>query len=55
MGSKQQQRWLWSAIDHRSGKMWAYVLAPHENSALLKLKALLQPFGLTRFYDAWAD
>ena len=54
VGSKQQQRWLWSAIDHRTGKMLAYVLAPHEDSALVKLKALLQPFGLTRFYtDAW--
>lgn len=54
VGSKQQQRWLWSAIDHRSGKMLAYVLASHEDSALVKLKALLQPFGLTRFYtDAW--
>jgi insertion element IS1 protein InsB len=52
--SKKQQRWLWSAIDHRSGKMLAYVLAPHEDSALVQLKALLQPFGLTRFYtDAW--
>ncbi len=54
VGFKEQQRWLWSALDHRSGKMLAYVLAPHEDSALLKLKALLQPFGLTHFYtDAW--
>ncbi len=54
VGSKKQQRWLGSAMDHRSGKMLAYVLAPHEDSALVKLKALLQPFGLTRFYtDAW--
>jgi insertion element IS1 protein InsB len=54
VGSKRQQRWLWSAIDHRTGKMLAYVLAPHEDSALVKLKVLLQPFGLTRFYtDAW--
>ncbi len=23
VGSKKQQRWLWSAIDHRTGKMLA--------------------------------
>jgi insertion element IS1 protein InsB len=34
--------------------MLAYVLAPHEDAALIKLKALLHPFGLTHFYtDAW--
>ncbi len=52
--SKKQQRWLWSAIDHRTGKMLAYVLAPHEDAALVKLKQLLHPFGLTHFYtDGW--
>jgi IS1 family transposase len=50
---KQQQRWLWSAIDHRIGKMLVYVLAPHQDTALVKLKALLQPFGLTHFYTGW--
>ena len=54
VGSKKQRRWLWSAIDHRTGKMLAYVLAPHEDVALVKLKALLQPFGLIHFYtDGW--
>jgi len=34
--------------------MLADVLAPHEDAALVKLKTLLQPFGLTHFYtDAW--
>ncbi len=52
--SKKQQRWLWSAIDHRTGKMLAYVLAPHEDAALVKLKQLLHPFGLAHFYtDGW--
>ena len=32
--SKAQQRWLWHAIDHRSGQILAYVLAPHEGDAL---------------------
>jgi insertion element IS1 protein InsB len=52
--SKQQQRWLWHAIDHNTGKVLAYVLAPHEDEAFLKLKTLLQPFGITRFFtDGW--
>ena len=54
--SKKQQRWLWHAIDHASGKILAYVLAPHEDSAFVQLKALLQPFGITRFFtDGWGS
>lgn len=52
--SKSQQRWLWHAIDHATGAVLAYVLAPHHDVAFLKLKALLTPFGITHFYtDGW--
>ncbi len=34
--SKQQQRWLWWAIDHDSGRVLAYVLATHEDEAFLQ-------------------
>jgi insertion element IS1 protein InsB len=52
--SKQQQRWLWLAIDHTTRKVLAYVLAPHEDQAFLELKALLEPFGIMQFYtDGW--
>ena len=52
--SKQQQRWLWHAIDHATGKVLAYVLAPHEDVAFLELKVLLKPFGITKFFtDGW--
>ncbi len=52
--SKQQRRWLWHAIDHATGKVLAYVLAPHEDSAFLELRTLLKPFGITRFFtDGW--
>ena len=52
--SKSQQRWLWHAIDHRSGQILAYVLAPHEDDALRQLKALLAPFKIEQFYtDGW--
>ena len=52
--SKQQQRWLWHAIDHCTGEVLAYVLSNHQDSAFLELKALLEPFGITQFYtDGW--
>lgn len=54
VGSKRQQRWLWHAIDHQTGQVPAYVLAPHVDAALLQLQALLTPFGIERFYtDRW--
>ena len=54
VGSKQQQRWLWHAIDHQTGAVLAYVLSDHKDAAFLELKALLEPFGITQFYsDGW--
>jgi insertion element IS1 protein InsB len=54
VGSKQQQRWLWHAIDHHTGEVLAYVLSNHQDSAFVQLKALLEPFGIMQFYtDAW--
>lgn len=54
VGSKAQQRWLWYAIDHATGKILAYVLGSRKDEAFIKLKALLEPFGITRFYtDDW--
>ena len=52
--SKQQQRWLWQAVDHATGEVLAYVLNTHEDRAFLELKALLQPFEIQHFYtDGW--
>nr|WP_315874339.1 IS1 family transposase [Leptothermofonsia sichuanensis] len=52
--SKQQQRWLWHAIDHHTGEVLAYVPSNHQDSAFLQLKALLEPFGIMQFYtDDW--
>ena len=54
VGKKDNQRWLWHAIDHHTGKVLAYVLGNHKDRVLLKLKELLEPFGITRFYtDDW--
>lgn len=54
VGNKNQQRWLWHAIDHVTGTVLAYVLAPHTDAALESLMQLLAPFGIERFYtDGW--
>jgi len=54
VGNKAHQRWLWHAIDHTSGEILAYVLGDRKDTVFLELKALLEPFGITRFYtDDW--
>ena len=52
--SEKVERWLWHAIDHTTGGVLADVLSPHQDSAFLELKSLLEPFGITQFCtDAW--
>ena len=52
--SKEHQRWLWHAIDHNTGKILAYTFGERTDEVFLKLKELLEPFGITRFYtDDW--
>jgi IS1 family transposase len=54
VGNKGNPRWLWHAIDHRTGKVLAYVFGRRKDEVFLQLKTLLEPFGLTRFYtDHW--
>jgi insertion element IS1 protein InsB len=52
--SKGQPRWLWHAIDHHTGTVLAYVFGRRQDTVFLELKALLEPFGITRsFTDGW--
>lgn len=54
VGKKDEQRWLWHAIDHESGQVLAYVLGTREDQAFLRLKTLLEPFGIKKYYtDDW--
>jgi len=54
VGNKHHPRWLWHAIDHTSGEILAYVFGDRKDTVFLELKALLEPFGITRFYtDGW--
>jgi insertion element IS1 protein InsB len=50
VGNKGNPRWLWHAIDHHTGKVLAYVFGRRQDTVFLKLKVLLEPFGITRYY-----
>jgi insertion element IS1 protein InsB len=54
VGSKRQQRWLWHALEHYTGQIFAYVFGTREDETFLHLKELFVPFGITHFYtDGW--
>ena len=54
VSKKKQPRWLWQALDHRTGTVLAYVFGRREDRAFLHLKALLKPFGIRRYLtDGW--
>ena len=51
---KKEPRWLWHALDHRTGKVLAYVFGRRKDEVFRQLQALLGPFGITRYYrDSW--
>jgi insertion element IS1 protein InsB len=50
VGAKERARWLWHALDHHTGRVLAYVVGSRKDATFLKLKALLAPFGITRYY-----
>jgi len=50
VGAKKTERWLWHALDHRRGRVLAYVVGTRKDAMFVKLKALLAPFGITRYY-----
>jgi insertion element IS1 protein InsB len=55
VGNKDAARWLWHAIDHHTGCVVAYAVGRRADQVFLELKALLAPFGVTRYYsDKWA-
>jgi insertion element IS1 protein InsB len=41
VGDKKNPRWLWHAIDRRTGKVLAYVFGRRKDEVFLKLKELL--------------
>jgi insertion element IS1 protein InsB len=54
VSSKKQPRWLWEALDHQTGRIVAYTFGRRADRALVKLKVLLEPLGIRRYYtDGW--
>jgi insertion element IS1 protein InsB len=54
VGNKSNQRWLWYAVDHAANTVLAYVFGKRKDVVFKKLKALLEPFGISRYYtDDW--
>ena len=50
VGAKESARWLWHALDHRTGRVLAYVVGTRKDATFRKLRALLVPFGITQYY-----
>ena len=54
VGKKSNPRWLWHAIDRRTGQVLAYVFGRRKDQVFLQLKKLLLPFGIKRYCtDGW--
>ena len=54
VGNKSNQRWLWYAVDHATNTVLAYVFGKRKDVVFKKLKALLEPLGISRYYtDDW--
>jgi len=54
VGKKSNPRGLWHAIDHTTSKILAYVFGTGKDEVFRQLPALLEPFGIGRFYsDDW--
>ena len=54
VGKKTNPRWLWHAIDRKTGQVLAYVFGRRKDEAFLQLKTLLEPFGIKQYCtDGW--
>ena len=54
VGNKSNQRWLWYAVEHKTNTVLAYVFGRRKDEVFRKLKDLLEPFGIQKFYtDDW--
>lgn len=54
VGKKANPRWLWHAIDRRTGQVLAYVFGRRKDQVFIQLKQLLIPFDIQKFCtDGW--
>ena len=50
VADKATAPWLWHALDHRTGRVLAYVVGTRKEATFRELRALLAPFSITRYY-----
>ena len=48
--NRANQRWLWHAIDHKTGKILAHTFGKREDEVFVELRKLPEPFGIRKFY-----
>ncbi len=54
VGKKKNPRWLWHAIDRKTGRVLAYVFGRRKDEVFLQLQTLLEPFGIKQYCtDGW--
>jgi len=54
VSKKANQRWLWHAINRLTGQVLAYIFGQRKYEVFLKLKKLLEPFGIKKYCtDGW--
>lgn len=54
--NKSKQRWLWYAIDHKTGQILAYTFGKKKDYVFLRLKKLLKHFNVEMNYtDNWGS
>ena len=54
VGKKTNPRWLWHAIDRKTGQVLAYVFGRRKDKVFLRFLKLLEPFGIKRYCtDGW--
>jgi len=52
--NKSNQRWIWYAVDHKTNTILAYVFGRRKDEVFEKLKELLEPFNISKYYtDDW--
>ena len=50
VGKKENQRWLWHAIDHSNGVVLAFTFGRRKDKVFEELKKLLAPFDIHKYY-----
>ena len=54
--SKDNQRWLWLALDHQTRQVLAYTFGRRKDEVFKEFQKLMEPFGISIFYtDDWGS